>query len=99
MAQVDTDKNNGLFLHKQLAHLQAGNTQKKVSNIASQDIMENYYMSVMLLNLSVISHLIFPQCFFMSPYQKQKLWGILFYRCLSVCRHKLNMKTRFSHYS
>ena len=29
-----------------------------------EDIMENNYMFVILLNLSVICHLIFPQCFF-----------------------------------
>ena len=34
-AHVDTDGNHGLFLHEQLAHLHTGNTQKKVSNIAS----------------------------------------------------------------
>ena len=50
------------FLHEQLAHLHNGNTQKKVSNIASdEDIMENNYIFVMLWNLSVISHLIFPK--------------------------------------
>ena len=54
MAQVDTDGNHGLFLHEQFAHLHTGNTQKKVSNIASdEDIMENNYMFVMLWNLSV----------------------------------------------
>ena len=46
--------------------LETGNTQEKVSNIASdEDIMENNYMFVMSWNLSVISHLIFPQCFFL----------------------------------
>ena len=45
--------------------LNTGNTLKKVSNIASdEDIMENNYMFVMLWNLSIISHLIFLQCFF-----------------------------------
>ena len=35
------------------------------SNIASdEDIMEKNYMFVMLSNLSVISHLLFPQCLF-----------------------------------
>ena len=57
--------------------------RRKFQTASDEDIMENYYMSVMLWNLSVISHLIFPQCFFMPPYQK--LGGILFYRCLSVC--------------
>ena len=68
-AQVDTDRNHGLFLHEQLAHLQTGNTQKKVSNIASdEDIMENNYMFIMLWNLSVIIHLldIPPMFFFFS---------------------------------
>ena len=65
MAQVDADGNHGLFLHEQLLYLHTGNTQKKVSNIASdEDIMENNYVFVMLWNLSVISHLIFPQCSF-----------------------------------
>ena len=65
MAQVDNYGNHSLFLHEQLAHLPTGNTQKKVSNIASdEDIMENNYMFVMLGNLSVISPLIFPKCFF-----------------------------------
>ena len=46
------------------SRLHAAKTQRKVSNIASdEDIMENDYMFVMLWNLSVISHLIFPQCF------------------------------------
>ena len=45
MAQVDTYGNHGVFLHEQLAHLHTGNTQKKVSNIASdEDIIENNYM-------------------------------------------------------
>ena len=49
----------------QLANLHTGNTQKKVANIASdEDIMENNYMFFMLYNLSVISHWIFPHCFF-----------------------------------
>ena len=53
------------FLHEQHTHLHTANTQKKVSNIASdEDPRENNYMCVMLWNLSVISHLIFPQCFF-----------------------------------
>ena len=36
MAQVNTDGNNALFLHEQLAHLHTGNTRKKVSNVAFQ---------------------------------------------------------------
>ena len=48
MAQVDTDWKHGLFLHEQLAHLATGNTEKNVSNIASdEDIMENNRMFVM----------------------------------------------------
>ena len=62
MAHVDTDGNHGLFLHEQLTHLHTGNTQKKVSKIASdEDIVENNYMFVMLWNSSISSHLIFPQ--------------------------------------
>ena len=54
MAQVDTDGSHGLFLHEQLTYIHTENTQKKVSNIASdEDIMENNYMFVMLRNLSV----------------------------------------------
>ena len=64
-AQVNTDGNHSLFLHGQLAHLHAEDPLKKVSNIASDEVnMENNYMFVLLWNLSVISHLIFPQCFF-----------------------------------
>ena len=37
----------------------------EITDIASdEDIMENNYMFVILSDLSVISHLIFPQCFF-----------------------------------
>ena len=47
LAQVDTDGNHGLYLHEQFAHLQTGNKQKKVSNIASgEEITENNYMFV-----------------------------------------------------
>ena len=74
MAQVDTDGNHGLFLHEQLAHLHAGNTQNEVSNISpDEDIMGNNYMLVMLWNLSVIGHLIFPQCFFLFLAQNLKI--------------------------
>ena len=53
------------FLHEQFAHLHTGNTLKKSSNIASdENIIKNNYIFVMLWNLSVISHLIFPQSFF-----------------------------------
>ena len=37
----------------------------EASNIASdEEIMENNYMFVVLWNSSVISHWVFPQCFF-----------------------------------
>ena len=63
-----TSEFSTLWLYEQLAHLHVRNTQKKVSNIASdEDIMENNYMIVMLWNLSITSHLIFQQCFFSSP--------------------------------
>ena len=40
--------------------------QHKASNIVfDEDIMDNNYMSVMFWNLSVISHWIFPQYFFL----------------------------------
>ena len=53
------------FLHEQFAHLHTGNTLKKSSNIAAdENIIKNNYIFVMLWNLSVISHLIFPQSFF-----------------------------------
>ena len=74
MAQVDTNGNHGLFLHKQLAHLHTGNIQKKVSNIASdEDIRENNHMFVMLWNLSVISHFIFLGCLFWFLAQNLKI--------------------------
>ena len=64
-AQIDTDGKRGLFIHEQLAHLHTGNTQKKVSNIASdEDIMENNYMYAMFWNLNVISHWTFSFFFF-----------------------------------
>ena len=73
MAQADTDRNHGLFLYEQLAHLHTGDTQKKVSNIGSdEDTTENNYMFVMLWNLSIISDLIFPQCFFFISGAKSK---------------------------
>ena len=65
--------NHGLFLHEQLAHLNTGNTQKKVSNIPSdEDIMENNYLFGMLWNLSVIGHWIFRNCFFVISGAKSK---------------------------
>ena len=74
MAQVNTDANHGLFLHEQLTHLHTGNTQKKVSSIASdENIIENNYMLVMFWNLNVISHLIFPQCLFLFLAQNLKI--------------------------
>ena len=72
MAQVDTNRSHGLFLHEQLAQLHPENTQK-FSNIASdEDIMENNYMFVMLSDLSGMSHLIFPKCFFFISGAKSK---------------------------
>ena len=48
MVQVDTNGNHSLFLHEQFAHLHTGNTQTKVSKIASdEDIMDNNYMFVL----------------------------------------------------
>ena len=47
----------------------------EASNIASnEEIMENNYMLVMLWNLGVISHLIFPQYFFLAK-SKNNLGG------------------------
>ena len=64
MAQVHTDGKHSLFLHEQLAHSHWKYTDEG-SNIAfNEDIMENNYMFVMIWNLSVFSHWIFPQCFF-----------------------------------
>ena len=58
-------------LTTELPRRDAGNTQKKVLNIASdEDIMKINIMFVMLWNLSVISHLIFPQCFFFHFWRK-----------------------------
>ena len=57
-----------------LIYLHTWNTQKKVSNIVSdEDIIENNYMFCMLWNLSVISHLIFPQCSFWFLAQNLKI--------------------------
>ena len=67
MAQVDTKGKHGQFLHEQLVHLQTENTQTKLQGIAfDEDITENNYMFVMLWNLSIVSHWIFPQWFFFS---------------------------------
>ena len=53
------------FYMSKLTYLHTGNTQKKVSNIASdEDIMENDIMYVMLWNCSIISHLISHNAFF-----------------------------------
>ena len=62
---LTTGEMRELIWPRSIAHLHTGNTQKKVQNIEfDEDIMENIYMFVMLWNLSVISHLIFPHCFF-----------------------------------
>ena len=62
------EKGRGPILYskkKPEPHGDTRNTPKKVSNtVSDEDIMENNYMFVMLWNLSVISHCIFPQCFF-----------------------------------
>ena len=52
----------GLFLHEQLAHLHTGNTQESFKHSSNEDIME--IISCLLWNLSVLSHLIYPQCCF-----------------------------------
>ena len=71
MAQVNTDRNHGLFLHEQLAHLHTENIQKKVSNIASdEDIMENNYMFVM--ELKHHKSLDFPTMLFCNSGAKSK---------------------------
>ena len=50
-----------------------GKYKDEALNIASHaDIMKSNYMFVMLWNLSVISHLIFPQCFFFISGAKSK---------------------------
>ena len=70
MAYVDTNAKHGLFLHEQLIHLHTENTQVEASTISFyEDIMENNYMFVMLWNLSINGHWIFPQyCFlFLAP--------------------------------
>ena len=64
MAHIETNGKHGLFLHEQLAHLHTENTQTKLQTVFDEDIMENNDMFVMLWNLSVISHWIFPQYFF-----------------------------------
>ena len=77
-----------VYFYEQLAQLYTGNTQKKVSNKASdEDTMENNYIFVMLSNLSVISHFDFPKmcCFFFflisGAKSKNNLRGyIAFYR-------------------
>ena len=46
----------------------------EASNIAfDEDIMENNYMFLMLWNLRLISHWIFPQCFFFISSAKSKI--------------------------
>ena len=61
------------FSHEQLTYSHIWNTHRKVSYIASdEDIVENNYMLVILWSLSVIIHLIFPQCFFFISGAKSK---------------------------
>ena len=65
MAQGDTNGKHGLFLHEQLVHLYTEKYTDKASNIAfNEDIMENNCMFVMLWDLRIISHWIFPRYFF-----------------------------------
>ena len=45
----------------------------KLLQKSDEDILENNYMFVILSNLSVISHLIFPQCFFLFLAQILKI--------------------------
>ena len=47
MAQVETNRKQGLFLHEQLVHLHAENTQTKLQTAFDEDIMGNDYKFVM----------------------------------------------------
>ena len=59
-----TGKTVYFYMSSSLIYKMKKNTDE-ASNIASnKDIMEVNYIFVMLQNLSVISHWIFPQCFF-----------------------------------
>ena len=60
MAQVNTNRKHGLFLHEQLVHLYPENTDEASNIVFNEDIMENNYMFVLLWNIKVISHWIFP---------------------------------------
>ena len=42
-------------------------TDEASNMVSDEDIMENNYMFVILSSLSIISHLIFPQCCFLIP--------------------------------
>ena len=64
MAKVDTNGKHSLFLHEQHIHLHIENTQTKLQTAFDEDIMKNNDMFVMLWNLSIISHWIFPRFFF-----------------------------------
>ena len=75
MAQVDTNGKHGLhvFLHEQLVHLHTENSDEASNTAFDEDIMENNCMFVMLWNLSVINHWIFPQCFLCISGAKSKI--------------------------
>ena len=66
MAQIDTNGKHRPFLHEQLVHLHTENTRVNLQTAFDEDVMENNCMFVVLLNLSIISHWIFPQFFFIS---------------------------------
>ena len=65
MANADINGKHGPFLHEKFIHLHTENTQTKLRTAFDDDIMENNYMFVILWNLSVISHWIFPQYLFL----------------------------------
>ena len=72
MAQVDTNGKYCLFLHWAAHSFTHWKYTDKASNIAFDEDMENYYMFVMLWNLSGISHWIFPKYFFFISGAKSK---------------------------
>ena len=72
MAQVDTNGKQGLFKHEQLVRLHNENTDIASNTAFDEGIIENTYMFVILWNLSVISHGIFPKCFFVISGAKSK---------------------------
>ena len=56
--------------------------------MSDEVIMENNYMFVILSNLSLIRHLVFPQCFFSSP-EHNMLKGTFQGGDVSVVHHLL----------